>query len=406
MSGGRKSQYSTFAFTRVEIAKKASDLNIAPIIISFLGPNLSPKKPAGMRMREPKRVATPVIKPTAVIGVLSSECRYTTKNGIEKEKLAAERPREKAIFKISSFNMGSFGILFALFSGMFTAITDTLCKVWAWRKKSDYVDVLVIRWLWAIPFLLPLPASVGLNFSDVFSLPSEFFITVAVALPLEVTASFLYIFAITKGDISLVAPFQSLTPIFIPFVETLVLGERTTPLGFFGILCVAVGGWILTGGRAKIVLSKPVFAMILSALLYSITSVLGRKAVTLSSPYIFSPLYIILTTSLLLATAPFVKGIGTYKRKVKANMDIKDLKEYIRPSILKFSIGFSAGLLVIFHFLSLSLVQTSYMIPVKRSSILFSVILGYIVFRESEIRKRFVGAFFMLIGIFTIALET
>ena len=280
------------------------------------------------------------------------------------------------------------GILFAFLSGFFTSTADLLCKVASHKENLDYTQVLVVRWLWAIPFLLPLFLEI-----EKVEITEEFLITVGFAVPLEVTASLLYIWSITKGEISLVIPFQSLTPVLIPATEFFILGERPTLFGFLGILCVAVGGWILTGGKLKVAFSGATLGMIGSAVLYSITSVLGRKAVLLTSPEFFSPFYIVLTT------LPLVAISGTLSGK-------KGFLESLKPTWLKFSIGASAGALVIFHFLALENLQTSYMIPIKRSSILISVFMGYIFLKEKEFGRRFLGAFFMMLGIIIVSFES
>jgi uncharacterized membrane protein len=49
--------------------------------------------------------------------------------------------------------------------------------------------------------------------------------------------------------------------------------------------------------------------------------------------------------------------------------------------------------------LALSLVETAYMIALKRTSILFAVILGYLFFRERYVGFRLTGALLMLLGV-------
>ena len=52
------------------------------------------------------------------------------------------------------------------------------------------------------------------------------------------------------------------------------------------------------------------------------------------------------------------------------------------------------------HFLSLSLAPTACMIAVKRLSLVFGVLMGWLWFREENIRYRLLGAVIMVTGVF------
>jgi len=56
------------------------------------------------------------------------------------------------------------------------------------------------------------------------------------------------------------------------------------------------------------------------------------------------------------------------------------------------------------HTLAISLIQAAYMISVKRTSLLFGVLLGAILFKEREIRERLTGAGIMMCGVLLIGL--
>jgi uncharacterized membrane protein len=52
------------------------------------------------------------------------------------------------------------------------------------------------------------------------------------------------------------------------------------------------------------------------------------------------------------------------------------------------------------HFVSLSMAPVAYMISVKRLSLVFGVVLGWLFFGEQNIRFRLVGALVMVGGVF------
>jgi uncharacterized membrane protein len=57
-----------------------------------------------------------------------------------------------------------------------------------------------------------------------------------------------------------------------------------------------------------------------------------------------------------------------------------------------------------FHALAISISTAVYMIAIKRSSILFSVILSWLVLKEGDIRYRGLGALLMFVGMIFIIL--
>jgi uncharacterized membrane protein len=63
-----------------------------------------------------------------------------------------------------------------------------------------------------------------------------------------------------------------------------------------------------------------------------------------------------------------------------------------------FFIGLFLGLMTIFHYLAIRLVIVPYMVSIKRTSSIFSVLYGYFLFKEKNIKERLVGALIMLIG--------
>jgi uncharacterized membrane protein len=76
---------------------------------------------------------------------------------------------------------------------------------------------------------------------------------------------------------------------------------------------------------------------------------------------------------------------------------------FTRPLIF-LMIGLSSALMIIFHFLAISLTEVAYMISVKRTSLIFSVLYGKLLFNEEAISDRLLGSSVMLIGVLLITL--
>ena len=54
--------------------------------------------------------------------------------------------------------------------------------------------------------------------------------------------------------------------------------------------------------------------------------------------------------------------------------------------------------------LAISMVEAVYMISVKRMSVVFAVIYGWLLFKETDIKSRMLGAVLMFLGIGVITL--
>ena len=130
---------------------------------------------------------------------------------------------------------------------------------------------------------------------------------------------------------------------------------------------------------------------VFAALIYSITSSLGKMAITNSSPVFFGSFYFILMTILF-------TPIALSKNKGKLVI--------IRKDILPLAvIGVTYSLMIIFHMLAMSLAKVAYMISVKRMSLLFSILYGHLLFKEEKIAERTFGGILMFIGFVLIVLS-
>jgi len=134
---------------------------------------------------------------------------------------------------------------------------------------------------------------------------------------------------------------------------------------------------------------KGSFLLLQVALIYSITSVLGKKGILLSNPLWFASFYF------------SILGIAsTLSMKILYRIKLCEfVKTNFKPILL---IGLTQALMCYFHMIALSKIETAYMIALKRTSILFAVILGYLMFKESYILVRLFAVILMLFGIFII----
>lgn len=286
-----------------------------------------------------------------------------------------------------------FWIFSSLLCAFFQATTDAFSK----KVLRDNCDVYLVswaRWVFTIPFLLPL-----LPFIHIPDLNRVFWYNILLLAPLEIIGIILYINALKHSPLSLAIPFMSFTPVFLILTSFLMLGEQPDTSGLSGILLVTLGGYFLnfhTISRGVleplrcIIKEKGCLLMLGVALIYSITSNLGKAAIQHSSPVFFVVFY--LTFRSLIIT-PLV----CFKIRGKFSKGLPHLKYFLL-------MGLSCALMFVFHALAVNVIQVSYMISLKRTSTLISIVFGLVYFNEIHIKERLLGSIIMLIGVLLITL--
>jgi len=183
------------------------------------------------------------------------------------------------------------------------------------------------------------------------------------------------------------------------FVSFFILGELPEIAGIIGIMLVAVGGYTLNLHLTLQGILEPLKAivrergslyMIIVSFIFSITATLGKLAILHSNPTFFGTFYFII---LGIVFTP----IAIIKSKERFVTFFKISKRY-------FLIGFLFAAMIISHCLAIQLVKVSYMISIKRSSLIFSILYGWLVFKEENIKERLIGSLVMIAGMVLITL--
>ncbi len=239
-------------------------------------------------------------------------------------------------------------------------------------------------------FLIPWPAHVSM----------EFWITLAILLPFNAAGFVCHMAAVNLSPLSLTMPFLSFTPAFVILTGNLLLGENVNNAGLAGIGLVVAGSYVINLNTfRKNDLMAPFKAiarergsrlMLAAAVLYGICSVLGKKMVVLSEP-MFSGVVFFASFAL------FVLAVLRLGGRIRISI----LLQRPKAGLLLGCVALSHTLL---HMWAVSLVQTAYMISVKRLSGLFSVGFGALFFQEENIPQRLAGATVMFAGAVVISL--
>jgi len=281
-------------------------------------------------------------------------------------------------------------IVYALITAFSIATADAISKK-AMIRSHEYV-IAWVRQGYTLPFL-----AVVFFFIEIPPLDNTFWLTLLIAVPLDVTAIILYVKAIRLSPLSLTIPFIALSPMFVIITAFVILGELPDISGLFGILLIVIGAYLLNVRATKHGVLGPIKAikkergsvlMIIVALIYSVTSTLGKVAVLHSSPLFFGAFYPFILTII------FTVIVG-YKGHLSGVIS--------RPRIF-LGIGFFIAMMMLSHFTAISLTDVAYMISVKRLSLLFSVAYGWILFGERNVAERLIGSILMIAGVVSITL--
>lgn len=273
----------------------------------------------------------------------------------------------------------------SLLSAFSHANSDALCK-----KALRESGVLTVAWIYqGYTAVLLSPIWILKGFPE---LDRTFFITCLLILPMEITALILYQRAIKVSPLSLTLPFLSLTPVFLLGTSFLMLGERPDKSGMAGVMLVAAGAYLLNVHTTKEGLLAPFKAvlreegslmMIVVALIYSVTSNLGKLAIQHSNPLFFAAVYPAMLAVVLLPITAAYSGLSTVTS---------------RPALFSL-IGLSNAINTLAHCHAIRLVEVPYMISIKRLSLLIGVLYGWTFFGETHIRERLLGSAVMLLGV-------
>ena len=230
----------------------------------------------------------------------------------------------------------------------------------------------------------------------------ELVILLTVLLPLEVLGYYSFLSAIRMAPLSLTLPLLAFTPMFAVLTSGLLLGEGISYFGAIGIALVTAGAYVVNADLITENVFAPIRAifshsgsrrMLLTAVVWSLTSTLGKKGVLIYGAIQFG--YLVVLFDLL------IFGII-------ASRSMAWKKSFFSIGKRTYMLVLLGGLLMagaeITHFVSISMAPVAYMISVKRLSLVFGVVFGWFFFGEKNVVMRMVGASIMVAGVFLLTL--
>lgn len=263
-------------------------------------------------------------------------------------------------------------------------------------KKQDPVSVsYFIHAAGAISFIV----LAVLQSKKVFDVSPNLLLWIVLTAASAAAAGVIILIALKKGDLSLLSPIQTVTPLMVLIISILFLSESPGPVGLAGIALVVIGGIYLDKDpnekliaiMKRIVSYKPALLAVLAAALYALAAVFDKSGLKLTSAglwalYVYSFITILLTPLIIIRKGKGLKNLGKNK------------------TLLISSTVFSVGA-VYLQLLAIQTKYVSYVLSIKRLSSLIAVLLAYFVLKEKKALFRLRGAIIMVIGAILIGLS-
>ena len=278
------------------------------------------------------------------------------------------------------------GLLFALNSALFATIKDTISKRLA-SKVSGTVSTIA-SFLYALPFyLLALGVATYYNY-ETWVVTEAFLALVVLRALTDCAAEWLKMSSLAHGELSLIAAFYSLSPIFLLITSPIITGDPLTLNDVIGVAMVTLGSLVFmyTRGRSGSINYKGIVLALGSSIFFSLNSCFDRLAVLQSGPLISGFAMTLLSGIILI---PFCKEplLPNFKRENK----------------LFFSRGLMETIFMVSKLIAIGYIPAPQVVAIMRLSVLLSVISGKVVFNEQNFLQRLLGSLLIIAGVSLIA---
>ena len=284
-------------------------------------------------------------------------------------------------------------LLFALLCSFFNALQQVSTRR-TLRHVDQYVVVLSY-FLFSMPFLW-----FSLWFVGVPSLKPGFWSACLWSIAINLVAFTLYIKALQLSSLALTVPFLAFTPLFLLPVAYVLRGERAGPQGWLGIMLIVLGAYVLNIKHRRrgwlapfraILKERGSVLMLIVAGLWSFSATIEKTAVLASSPVFYPAVFSLVF--------PFLYGpIALWGSRTP----VRTLKRRLHELV---ALGFLEGVMSIFQMMALQMSLVVYVIAVKRSGMVFAVLIGAVFLGEKEWREHLVGSLMMAAGVVLISLS-
>ncbi len=271
------------------------------------------------------------------------------------------------------------------------------------RKQLSHTSSIVFTFLsMTLASLLIFPVIV-LNKSPVLSLILEhFWLAIALAFTSSV-GLFFNMKALSKEQLSFVAPLNGFIPVFGLIAGWVFLANIPPPIGLLGIAIIFIGSYVIGFDSnikkwyeplRRIFTSRAGQFAIANGVFYALNTVLIKVILDLN--YDAFTIFFVTSSLTAIALSPLM---FTKKNRSALNVIHEEPK-------LIFSATINSLLGSVFHYFAVAGTYVGYALAVRRFDAIISVVLGWKVLKESNIRFKLGGATLITIGAAILALSS
>ena len=277
-------------------------------------------------------------------------------------------------------------LFLALMSGVVLGIFDIFKKL-----ATQKVSVLNVLALYAMfSFLLLMYGYKNAMSVDVTVLPLVFLKAVIIYF-----SWILGFVAFKHLPISVASPFKTVTPLVTILLGITFLGENLSILQGLGFLIIIMGYYIIgrTGGSEikEFIKNKYLYLLVISAILSAFSGLIDKialKSINAGQMQFWFMLFLTIMYGLTF-------GVSSYRehKKIVVKFDV---------AILMASLTIVLSDRLYFMAVAMPQSQLSVIMPIRFVSVFVSAIIGGFIFREENLRGKFLGISNLLVGIMLI----
>jgi drug/metabolite transporter (DMT)-like permease len=295
-------------------------------------------------------------------------------------------------------------IILTLLSAIVFAIGDifgkTILSKYHVEPKQLFFEQYLLSFVIVLVFLFPY-----IEFDLFYEYPFLFF---GKAFFLG-SSSLLYLTLLKKYEISLVSPLLNLSPVVLLFFSSFVLSESISIIQFMGILITILGTFLLEvtfshhhkkkphEHHFRELFKKPSRFFVLTILLLitiSITAIFDRLILT-SGVHVYTNMYFTSVLIMIISSIYFIKKNYFFQA---ITLTIKEPKTLIISAIKL------VDTFLILTAIAIPSALVSLIIPLRRTSTLFSSLFGGLLFHEKHLVKKMFSVIIMIIGVMFIVM--
>ena len=281
------------------------------------------------------------------------------------------------------------GLFASLLSAVLSSAKDLMSKRLAFRL--DGTTSTFASFAFALPYYVGVLAILLLLGNEVVTWSLVFLTLVLLRSVTDSLAEGMKMHAFAHGDISVVATFFSISPLFLLITSPLITGDPLSVPGAVAVVLVVGGSLLIVYRPSSLRWAKQKKAILLASgasLFFSLNSCFDRLAVQRGTPVVAGFSMTLLSAAFLL---PLVAGRPD---RVQA-MHVHQAGLWGR--------GLLEVTFMVSKLYALQYLQAPYVVGVLRLSLLLSILGGKVFFQEPDTLRRLAAGLLILGGVFLIA---